>query len=78
MYQNYCSNEPDSYYFRYTMVGVVPLLYVGYKVLKRSSYYKPEEVDLLKDLDEIEEYEANYQPQPAKCELPPYYHVYVF
>lgn len=51
------------------MVGIVPLLYVGYKVLRRSTYYKPDEVDLLKDLDEIEEYEANYQPQPAKCDF---------
>lgn len=55
---------------RYTMVGIVPLLYLGYKVLKRSKFYKPEEVDLLKNLDEIEEYEANYQPQPAKCDSP--------
>lgn len=66
------------YHSRYTMVGIVPLLYIGYKVLKRSTYYKPEEVDLLKDLDEIEEYEANYQPQPAKCELPSYHYVHVF
>lgn len=50
------------------MVGIVPLLYLGYKILKRSTYYKPEEVDLLKDLDEIEAYEASYQPQPAKCD----------
>lgn len=48
------------------MVGVCPLLFVGYKVLKRSKFHKPEEVDLLKNLDEIEEYEATYEPQPAK------------
>lgn len=47
------------------MIAVVPILFLGYKVLKRSRYYKPEEVDLVKNLDEIEEYEANYVPQPA-------------
>lgn len=53
-------------YCRYTMVGIVPILYLGYKILKGSKYYKPEEVDLLKNIDEIEEYEANYEPQPAR------------
>lgn len=57
------------------MVGVCPLLFVGYKVLKRSKLHKPEEVDLLKNLDEIEEYEATYEPQPAKyANMPPFAH----
>lgn len=48
------------------MIGVCPILYVAYKVLKRSRFYKPEEVDLFKNLDEIEEHQTNYQPRPAK------------
>lgn len=48
------------------MIGVCPILFVGWKVLNRSKFYKPEEVDLFKNLEEIEEYEANYQPKPAK------------
>lgn len=47
------------------MIAVVPLLFFTWKVLKRSKFYKPVEVDLLKNLGEIEEYEANYVPQPA-------------
>lgn len=52
------------------MVAITPLLYVGWKVLKRSTLYKLEEVDLVKDLDEIEEYEAAYVPQPPKYVIP--------
>ncbi|CAN8103058.1 unnamed protein product [Discula destructiva] len=58
--------DVPTFLFSYTMVGVVPLLYLGYKVLKRSKFLKPEEVDLLKNLDEVEDYEANYVSQPAK------------
>lgn len=54
----------------YTMIAVCPLLYIAWKVLKRSKLYKPEEVDLVKNLDEIEEYEANYVPRPAKYVTP--------
>lgn len=54
------------------MVGVVPLLYLGYKLIKPSPFYKSEQVDLVKNLDEIEEYEANYVPQPAKYDAHPY------
>lgn len=50
----------------YTMIAVCPLLFIAWKVLKRSKLYKPEEVDLVKNLDEIEEYERNYVPRPAK------------
>lgn len=48
------------------MIAVCPLLFLAWKVMKRSKFYKPEEVDLVKNLDEIEEYEANYVPKPAK------------
>lgn len=48
------------------MIGVCPILFLGWKFTMRSKLYKPEEVDLLKNLDEIEEYETNYQPRPAK------------
>lgn len=54
----------------YTMIAVCPLLYLAWKVLKRSKFYKPEEVDLVKNLDEIEAYEANYMPRPAKYVAP--------
>lgn len=52
--------------FRYTMIGVFPLLFFGWKVLKRTKSHRPEEVDLVRNLDEIEEHEANYRPRPAR------------
>lgn len=42
------------------MIGVFPALYVGYKIVKRTKILSPEEVDLHKDLEEIEEHERTY------------------
>lgn len=49
---------------RYTMVGVFPVLYVGWKLIHKTKIHKPEDVDLRKDLDTVAEYEQNYVPQP--------------
>uniref|UniRef100_L2GAH4 General amino acid permease n=1 Tax=Colletotrichum fructicola (strain Nara gc5) TaxID=1213859 RepID=L2GAH4_COLFN len=62
-------NVPD-FLFSYTMVGVFPVLYLGYKFdilkfRKRTRIFKPEEVDLYRNKDEIDEYERNYVQQPA-------------
>lgn len=51
---------------RYTMIGVTPLLYLGWKFLKRTKIYKSEEVDLTENLKEIEDYHANYVPTPPR------------
>lgn len=48
------------------MIGVCPVLYAGWKVLKRSKFQRPEDIDLVKNLDEVQEYEANYVPKPAR------------
>ena len=48
------------------MIGICPILFIGWKLIKKSKFYKPEEVDLYKNLDEIEEYQANYVPNPPK------------
>ena len=52
-------------WYRYTMVGVCPILYVGWKLIHKTKIKKPSEVDLRQGLDEIEEYERNYVPQLA-------------
>lgn len=46
------------------MLAVFPILYFGYKFIRGTKIIRPEDVDLLKDLDVIEEYERNYIPQP--------------
>ena len=51
-----------TFFFSYTMIGVFPILFIGWKVLKKTKWLQPEEVDLLKDLDEIEAYTRSYVP----------------
>lgn len=58
-------NVPN-FLFSYCMIGVFPLLYVGYKFIMKSKIHKPEEVDLIKDLAEVEEHEANFVPRTAE------------
>ncbi|KAI4290547.1 MAG: hypothetical protein L6R35_000160 [Caloplaca aegaea] len=53
-----------NFFFCYTMVGVFPILYFGWKILKGTKIIKLTEVDLRKDVAEIEEYTQNYIPSP--------------
>ena len=55
-----------TFLFSYTMLAVFPLLFLAWKLLKRTKWLKPEDVDLQKDVDEIEEYTKNYNPSPPK------------
>lgn len=41
------------------MVFACPVLYVGWKVIKRTKIIKPEEADLVWERPAIDEYEAN-------------------
>ena len=56
----------ETFLFSYTMIGVFPVLFIGWKILKKTKWLKPEEVDLYKDVEEIEEYTRNYSPDPEK------------
>lgn len=56
----------DSASLRYTMVFINPLLYLGYKLYHRTRVHLPAEVDLHKNLAEVEEYERNYVPTPPR------------
>jgi amino acid transporter len=51
---------------RYTMIGVCPLLYLTWKLLKRTKIHRSEDVNLIQDLKEIEDYQANYVPTPQR------------
>ncbi|KAH0490809.1 hypothetical protein TgHK011_002261 [Trichoderma gracile] len=52
--------------FSYAMIFVYPVLYFGYKIVRKTKIRKPEEVDLVKDVAEIEEYQNNYIPTPPR------------
>lgn len=55
-----------TFLFSYTMIGVFPLLFIVWKLLKKTRWMRPEDVDLNKDIEEIEEYQRNYVPTPPK------------
>jgi amino acid transporter len=43
------------------MIGVFPVIFVSWKVLKKTKWLKPEEVNLRpSEVEEIEEYTRNY------------------
>lgn len=51
---------------RYTMIAVCPILYFGWKFFHKTKIYRAGEVDLMRSLDEIEDYERSYVPKPPK------------
>lgn len=61
--------DVPTFLFSYTMIPVFPILFFGWKFIKKTKWLKPEEVDLKKDLDEIEAYERNYVPTPPRYVL---------
>ncbi|KAF1816943.1 amino acid transporter [Eremomyces bilateralis CBS 781.70] len=61
-----------TFLFSYTMIGVFPVLFIGWKLIKKTKWRKPDEVDLYEDLDEIEEYHRNFVPIPPKNALQKY------
>lgn len=58
-------NIPD-FLFSYTMIGVCPILFVGWKLVHKTKFVDPAEADLKKDLDEIEEYQRNFIERPPR------------
>lgn len=55
-----------TFLFSYTMTGICPVLYIGWKLINRTRIYEASEVDLFKDIKEIEDYHQNYVPIPPK------------
>ncbi|KAI0016999.1 amino acid permease/ SLC12A domain-containing protein [Xylariomycetidae sp. FL0641] len=58
-------NVPD-FLFSYTMIFVCPILYVGWKLAHKTQIHKPYDVDLKRDLEEVEEYTRTFVPTPPK------------
>lgn len=46
------------------MVFLFPVLFVGWKILKKTKFIKAHEVDLVTDLAEIEEYHRTFVEKP--------------
>lgn len=58
--------DVPTFLFSYMMIFICPVLFVGYKVIRKTKFIKPEDVDLKEDLAGIEEYHRNYVYVPAK------------
>lgn len=55
-----------TFLFSYAMICVFPVLFIGWKLLKRTKWLAPHEVDLFRDLAEIEDYTRDYVRVPEK------------
>ncbi|OAX82891.1 hypothetical protein ACJ72_02759 [Emergomyces africanus] len=55
-----------TFLFSYTMIGLCPVLFFGWKLFKKTKWLKPHEVDLFKDVAEIDEYTKNFVPAPPR------------
>ena len=55
-----------TFFFSYTMIGIFPVLFVGWKIFRRTKFLKPADVDLYQGVDEVEEYTRNYVPRPPE------------
>lgn len=43
-----------------------PLLFVGWKLVHKTTFHKPLDIDLGRDLNAIDEYERNFVPTESK------------
>lgn len=55
-----------SFFFSYTSVVAFPVLYLGWKLIHKTTIYPADKVDLQQDLEEVEEYTRNYTPPPPR------------
>jgi amino acid transporter len=45
------------------MIGVFPVLYLVWKMVKRTKIYRAEEIDVFKGVKEVEEDQQSYVPK---------------
>ncbi|KAK5709623.1 general amino acid permease agp2 [Elasticomyces elasticus] len=56
----------SSFVFSYFMIGLCPVLFIGWKLIKKSKWRKPHELDLRGEVEEIDEYTRNFVPAPYR------------
>lgn len=55
----------EGFFTYYTMVGIAPLLFIFWKLYKKTRWLKPHEVDLVWDGPLIDAYEASFITPPV-------------
>ncbi|KAI1206354.1 amino acid permease/ SLC12A domain-containing protein [Annulohypoxylon truncatum] len=58
--------DVPTFLFSYTMIGVCPLLFIGWKVVHKTRFHRPYEVDLLRDVAAVEDYTTKFVPSPPR------------
>lgn len=58
--------DVPTFIFSYFMIGLFPVLFVAWKIIKKTKWRKPAEVDLKGEVEEIEEYQRNFVYVPPK------------
>lgn len=58
--------DVPSFLFSYLMVFIFPVLFIGWKFIKKTKWVQSQDADLVTDLAEIEEYTRNFVEIPEK------------
>lgn len=64
-YSSFTPWSVDAFFRHYTMQIVAPILFLGWKLLKRTRFVRPREVDLVWQRPAIDRYEASYIKEPV-------------
>ncbi|KAI4154403.1 MAG: hypothetical protein LQ340_001698 [Diploschistes diacapsis] len=56
--------DVPTFLFSYTMIFLFPVLFLGWKLIRRTKWVESHEADLTKDLEEIEEYTRSFVEPP--------------
>lgn len=63
-YSSFTPWSVSNFFTYYTMVIVVPLLFIGWKLVKKTRMVRPEEADLVWERPVVEAYEATFINEP--------------
>ncbi|THX52795.1 amino acid permease [Aureobasidium pullulans] len=58
--------DVPTFIFSYFMIGLFPVLFVGWKLIKKTKWTPATQVDLRGEVEEIEEYQASFVPSTAQ------------
>ncbi|EME84859.1 uncharacterized protein MYCFIDRAFT_65061 [Pseudocercospora fijiensis CIRAD86] len=64
-YSSYKPWSTENWFIYYAMLILAPILFVSWKVIKRTSFIKPHEVDLVWERPTIDAYEATFIEPPT-------------
>ena len=64
-YSSFTPWSTDTFFSNYVMCGVAPVLFVFWKVFKRTKFVKPHEADLVWERPIIDAYESTFTSKPV-------------